>query len=153
MEAVRTVAALLLCVAGAGQWCAVNAQSAASRAEQEVRQAVQALDAAAASQDPAALRPLWADDIILTGPDGRVFVGREAALAVVAPDSMKGLKATYDDVRIRVYGNTAVVTGRSTVSGERDGTSVNQQLRYTDVFVKHGGRWLLVADQLTPVAK
>jgi ketosteroid isomerase-like protein len=64
---------------------------------------------------------------------------------------MAGLKATSDDVRIRVYGDVAVVTGRVNITGKRDGASIRDQFRYTDVFVRRGSNWRLVADQMTKV--
>ena len=58
---------------------------------------------------------------------------------------------TVDDVSVRVFGDSAVVTGRTTVTV--GGTSpVTVKLRFTDVFIRRSGRWLAVASQATSIA-
>jgi hypothetical protein len=55
---------------------------------------------------------------------------------------------TYDvdDARTRLYGNTAVVTGRVTTTHKnKEGKVVIRHSRFTDVFVWRDGRWQLVA--------
>jgi ketosteroid isomerase-like protein len=94
---------------------------------------------------------IWAEDVTLTAADGQVVTSRSAALATVNPANMAGLKAVSDDVRIRLYGDVAVVTGRVNITGQRDGASINGHFRYTDVFVRRGSNWQLVADQMTKV--
>ena len=57
---------------------------------------------------------------------------------------------TIDDVSVRVFGDAAVVTGRTTVT--TGGTSpVTVKLRFTDVFIRRSGRWLAVASQATTI--
>ena len=58
---------------------------------------------------------------------------------------------TIDDVNVRVFGDAAVVTGRTTVTA--GGTSpATVTLRFTDVFVRRSGRWLAVASHATALA-
>ncbi|MCC7308541.1 MAG: nuclear transport factor 2 family protein [Acidobacteria bacterium] len=45
-----------------------------------------------------------------------------------------------DEYKVTIYGNTAVMTHRSTVSGVR-----NVQFRSTHIWMKRGGKWLIVA--------
>jgi ketosteroid isomerase-like protein len=55
---------------------------------------------------------------------------------------------TYDvdDARTRLYGNTAVVTGRVTTTHKnKEGKVVIRHSRFTDIFVWRDGRWQLVA--------
>jgi ketosteroid isomerase-like protein len=52
---------------------------------------------------------------------------------------------------VRVYGNTAVVTGGLTEKGTRDGTAYTDTYRWTDVFVKRGGHWQAVVSQWAKV--
>jgi ketosteroid isomerase-like protein len=55
-----------------------------------------------------------------------------------------------DELNVRVYGDTAVVTGRTTA--KTGGASpVSLALRFTDVFVRRDGRWLAVASQATRI--
>ena len=55
------------------------------------------------------------------------------------------------DMQVRVYGNTAVVTGGLTESGTRNGTAYTDTYRWTDVFVKRGGHWQAVVSQWAKV--
>ena len=54
----------------------------------------------------------------------------------------------FDELSIRVFGDSAIVTGRNTVSigGAKPSTLT---LRFTDVFVRRAGRWLVVASHAT----
>lgn len=45
-----------------------------------------------------------------------------------------------DDYKVTIYGNTAVMTHRGTVEGVR-----NMQFRSTHIWMKRGGKWLVVA--------
>jgi ketosteroid isomerase-like protein len=53
-----------------------------------------------------------------------------------------------DDIRVRLYGDTAVVTGRTTAK-TTGANAVALAIRFTDVFVRREGRWLVVASQAT----
>jgi len=59
---------------------------------------------------------------------------------------LKFQSITTDDVQVRVYGNTAVETGRSTMDGQDKGQTVPRDTRFTRVWVKQEGRWQLVAN-------
>ncbi len=61
---------------------------------------------------------------------------------------------SLDDTVIRtsVYGDVAVVTGESKSSGLDKGKAFKGTEGYTEVWVKRGGRWWLVAEQITPAA-
>jgi ketosteroid isomerase-like protein len=56
-----------------------------------------------------------------------------------------------DDVRIRVYGNTAVMAGRFTAKSKFKGSAIEVRERYTAVWIKKQGRWQLVAEQGNPI--
>ena len=53
------------------------------------------------------------------------------------------------DLNVRVYGNSAVVTGRSIQKGSENGKDYSGDYRFTRVYVKQGGRWQTVALQTT----
>ena len=53
-----------------------------------------------------------------------------------------------DDIVVRTFGDSAVVTGRTVVT-TRTPTAQTVRLRFTDVFVRRNGRWLVVASQGT----
>jgi ketosteroid isomerase-like protein len=73
-------------------------------------------------------------------------------------DSMKSgnLKLSADDisdVKVRVYGNTAVVTGKSDIKGMMGGKDASGQSLFTRVFVKKGGHWQTVTLQQTKASQ
>src|SRR6266566_2137538 len=58
-----------------------------------------------------------------------------------------------EDQDMRVYGDTAVITGRITLKGKYSGKEASGQYRSINVWVNQEGRWRLVANQLTLIAK
>ncbi len=60
--------------------------------------------------------------------------------------------ATSTDMAVRVEGNTGIVTGVYPMKGrDEKGQPFDRRIRYTDVYVKRDGRWLVVASQGTPI--
>ena len=53
-------------------------------------------------------------------------------------------KATLGEEHIRVYGDIAINSGTYTFSEERDGKEVLRPARFSIVFRREGGRWLIV---------
>ena len=58
---------------------------------------------------------------------------------------------SVDDLNIRVFGDTAVVTGRSVLAGSYQGKKASVTQRFTDVFIKRDGRWQAAASQGTQI--
>ena len=95
--------------------------------------------------DAAALDRLYADDFIGVGPSGTVRT-KPQVIADFTSGTLKFQSITTDDVQVRVYENTAVETGRSTMKGEDKGKTVPQDTRFTRVWVKQQGHWRLVSN-------
>ena len=57
------------------------------------------------------------------------------------------------DLNVRVYGDTAIVTGRSVQKGMENGKDYSGDYRFTRVYVNEKGRWLTVALQTTLIQK
>jgi hypothetical protein len=58
-----------------------------------------------------------------------------------------------DEIKVRLYGDTALVTGRSTAKGKDHHGKMDDQRRWTRVLVRHDGRWQFVGYQGTPIPK
>lgn len=58
---------------------------------------------------------------------------------------------SFDDEKVRGYGDIAIVTGRGTFNGRRNGAPVNHVIRFTNVWVERRGAWQLVNYQATPI--
>ena len=95
--------------------------------------------------DAVALDRIYADDFIGVGPSGTVRTKAQVLLDFTSGD-LKFQSIITDDVQVRVYGNTAVETGRSTMIGQDKGKVVPRDNRFTRVWVKQQGRWRLVAN-------
>jgi len=95
--------------------------------------------------DAAALDRLYAEDFIGIGPSGTVRT-KAQVIADFTSGSLRFQSITTDDVQWRVYGDTAVETGRSTMNGQDRGKTVPRDNRFTRVWVKRKGSWRLVAN-------
>jgi ketosteroid isomerase-like protein len=97
------------------------------------------------------IEALLAPDWAVTDPSGKVL-SRQQVMDEAFVSSDRDITAmTIDDVRVRVFGDTAVVTGRTRATGTQQGTSVSVVLRFTDVFVRSDAGWQVVASQGTIV--
>jgi len=140
------MAVLVLMVAptGVGQ-----AQSARSSHGTSVEDPIRKLDheriQAQLHADAAALDRIYAADFIGVGPSGTVRTKPQVILDLMSGD-LKFRSITTEDVQVRVYGNAAVETGRSTMNGQDKGRTVPRDTRFTRVWVKQLGRWRLVAN-------
>jgi ketosteroid isomerase-like protein len=119
-------------------------KSAAGGTEKAVAALEQQWLKAQQTSNPDLLAPLLADGFIDTSSDGKVF-GKTEALAAI-----KGSKydsAEYTDLKVSVFGNTAIATGGFKGSGtDQDGKPVVSPERWTDTWVKMpGGKWQCVA--------
>ena len=123
-------------------------QSAGTQAS-SIEQAIKQLDGeriqAQVGADAAALDRIYADDFIGVGPSGTVRTKKQV-ISDFTSGTLKFQSITTDEVQVRVYENTAVETGLSTMNGKDKGKSVPRNTRFTRVWVKQQGHWRLVAN-------
>jgi len=111
------------------------------------------LSEALANEDAAVLNRLWSDDLVFTSPNGHM-TNKTQRLAGQKPSAQSAQLANInDEVKVRVYGNTAVVTVLSTWKGKAGTQEFSDQYQATHVWVKQRGKWQLVAAHVTPVKK
>ena len=118
---------------------------ATTRAEQAVQQQDHERIRAQITADSVALRRIYADDFLGIGPTG-VVRNKAEVIADFTTHALTYQSITTAEVRVRVYGNTAVETGRSTMVGQDRGKDVPRENRFTRVWVMTDGRWQLVAN-------
>jgi ketosteroid isomerase-like protein len=140
------IAVLCLTVASMG---VAQKQSASSSQETSVEETIRKMDneriQAQIHADAAALDRIYADDFIGVGPSGRVRTKAQVISDFTSGD-LKFQSITTDEVQVRVYENTAVETGVSTMVGQDKGKAVPRDTRFTRVWVKQQGHWRLVAN-------
>ncbi len=147
------MAAVVLTVAPMG---VAQKQSAGNSQRISVEEVIKKLDderiQAQIHADAAALDRIYAADFIGVGPSGRVRTKPQVISDFTSGD-LKFQSITTDDVQVRVYENTAVETGRSTMIGQDKGQTVPRDTRFTRVWVKQQGRWRLVANHYSAEAR
>ena len=118
--------------------------------EEEIRRIESEWGDAFEKRDMEALDRFMADDYILTDPLGSVRTKAES-LAAIERNEVYFESTKSDNVKVRINGDTAVVTGRSTFRGRYKGWSMAGQYQYTDVLVKRRGSWQAVGSHITAV--
>ena len=97
-------------------------------------------------RDKAFFERIEADEFVFTDSAGGLTTKAEDVASLDKPaGEFKLISYVPDDMKVRVYGNTAVVTGRTTTKLQSKDREVTNRSRFTDVFVKRNGRWQLVA--------
>jgi ketosteroid isomerase-like protein len=124
-------------------------QSASEDERSSIDQAIRRLDneriQAQIHADAPALDRIYADDFIGVGPSGTVRT-KPQVISDFTSGNLKFQSITTDEVKVRVYENTAVGTGLSTMVGQDKGKAVPRDTRFTRVWVKQQGHWRLVAN-------
>jgi hypothetical protein len=100
--------------------------------------------------DAAALDRILADDVTAVAGIG-VEDNKASILADVRSGDLKYKKLTYDHRKIRIYGDTAVVTSHAEVVANYKEKDLSGELLVTRVYVKQNGTWKLVSIQSTRI--
>jgi ketosteroid isomerase-like protein len=56
---------------------------------------------------------------------------------------------TVEDFEVRLYGDVALLSGRTLMTGKHDGKPFTSNYRYIDIYVKRGGAWKIASVQIT----
>jgi ketosteroid isomerase-like protein len=126
-----------------GQMASDDVKQNLMRMEQEDTQAFIKGDTAVIDRDVA-------DSMAFTAPDGSTSTKADTISSIKSGD-LKFESSVLSDFKVMQYGDTAVVTYTSTDKGSYKGQDISGTFRWTDVWVKHGGKWQCVASQGTPV--
>ena len=124
----------------------------ASGAEQEVAALNRAWADAIVRGDMEALDRLFANDMTVTSGNGTVRNKAQEMDDLRPSADIKTYFFNTEDVRVRVFGNSAVVTGHAKWRINLKGKDTDIERRYTLVFIKQNGRWQIVAQQLSRIA-
>jgi ketosteroid isomerase-like protein len=105
--------------------------------------------------DVATANRLLADDYLGINPDGTLETKADA-LAQQRSGTLKITRIEPENVKVRVYGDTAVVTSRVQVEGHNGDHDVSGQYHYTRVYSRRSGEWKIVsfeASRIPPGSK
>jgi ketosteroid isomerase-like protein len=81
------------------------------------------------------------------------IVERDADIARFASGELKPESITDEDLKVSVYDDVAIVTGRENMKGPYKGRTVKLAIPFTNVFVWRDGRWQLVTHHATEAAE
>jgi ketosteroid isomerase-like protein len=102
-------------------------------------------------RDASFVQRIAADDFTFIGPNGNMVDKADYVKSMTGDTVFTGFK--IDNLKIRTYGDAAVVIGLATITAKTKGEDESGQYSFTDVFVKQKGEWKAVSGQVTPVAK
>ena len=123
-----------------------------SDVEQQLKAWEKDFSRAVISNDAEAIGKSLADDWVIIDPDGGI-VDRARFLGVIKSGMLTHDLMESEDVQVRNYGETAVLTALTKTKAKFAGQAFTTQERATDVFVKRDGRWQCVFSQLTTFKK
>jgi len=91
-----------------------------------------------------------ADNGTFTDPGGMVM-NKAQTIAMFKSGELKIESTKIDDMKVQVFGKTAIVNYRTTDKGTFKGRDISGQVRWTETFIKMDGKWKMVASQGTPI--
>ena len=118
--------------------------------ERELTQLVKDLNEAVVKADVAVLERMLHEDYVHNRPSG-VVEDRAQYLENRKARRVDFESLVPDEIKVRVYGDTAIVTGRSTAKGKDQYGKMDEQRRCTRVLVRRDGRWQFVHYHGTPI--
>lgn len=127
---------------------ALNA-AAATPTEQLIQQA-NAWDKAIIRKDAAAISANMAEDFRQISARGDVS-GKAAFIEAITSPKLVINPYGVEDMDVRFYGDVALVSGRTRMTGSWDGKPFGSHYRYVDVYVRKDGQWRVSSVQITEI--
>ena len=121
-------------------------------AEEELLKIEKEFAEAIVRNDLEGIRRFVTEDWIIVDPNGEI-VDRTRFFEVIKSGALTHDTMESEDFRVRVYGDSAVVTAVTSAKGKFMGEEFSTRERATDAFVKRDGRWQCVLTHLTRFPK
>jgi hypothetical protein len=122
----------------------------APKSEQELMKVLDQLTEAYLRADTDVINRIYADDCIITGSTGAVMTKADL-LKYLKSGAVRYESYERDDLLLRLYGTTAVISAAITSKSMSQGRESTGRSRVITVWVKQGGKWRFVAGQGTPI--
>ena len=122
----------------------------APKSEQELMKVLDQLTEAYLRADTDVINRIYADDCIITGSTGAVMTKADLVKHLKS-GAVKYGSYERDDLLLRLYGTTAVISAAVTSKSMSQGRESTGRSRVVTVWVKQGGKWRLVSGQGTPI--
>ena len=114
--------------------------------QDDVTAATRAWAEAYNSRDPQKIQALYAPDAVFWGTSSPTLRDTPALIGEYFKNSPSQPNARVElgEFKVRVWGDTAASTGSYTFTDMRDGQAVRRPARFSFVFHKQEGRWMIV---------
>src|SRR2546423_13558191 len=122
-----------------------------SNIEQEFRDLDRGWIAAYLQGDTELFDRIWIDGFVFTFPFGQC-TNKVQEIANLRSGNLTFESLYTDNIKVRVYGKTAVMAGRLTMKGQYKDRDISGQYSYTDVLDKQQKCWRIVASHATRLA-
>ncbi len=117
-----------------------------SKIEAELMQIERDIGDANVRRDKAYFERIEGEEFIFTDSGGGLTTKAEDIASLDKPaGEFKLVSYVAEDMQVRLYGDTAVVIGRAITTTRGKDREIVGKSRFTDVFVRRGGRWQIVA--------
>lgn len=126
--------------------CAMRLDPASTMAQ--LKRQADAWDRAIVAKDLEGIAGNMCDDFRQIGGDGAVE-NRESFLRDLIADDLRIDPYTVDEFEIRLYGDTALLSGRTRMTGQDAGVPFAVHYRYIDVYIRTAGVWKVCSVQTT----
>jgi len=129
----------------------VTTSTVLSDAAQDLIRLEQQMTDALVRSDAQAIETLWADDLVWIGINGKTSSKAEqlAGMKAPAPSSAPALSAKNNEMKVRIYGDTALVMVRSTWTTRTESLESKSDYTATHVWRKQRGKWKLVSAHIS----
>jgi len=127
-------------------------QSNRNEMEKEVLKVEEEFGQAMIKNDADKIGTFLADDWIIIDPDGGI-IDKVRFLSAIRSGALTHEAMDSQDVRVRVFGTTTIVTALTSSKAKYMGQEFSTRERATDVFVKLDGKWQCVITHLTTFTK
>lgn len=138
-----TAAAVVLCSASSIRVVIGQSNRTTSVGEQEIAKIESELATAFLKGDAGVCRRVMADDWVGVDDEGMLFDKATLVKDLVSGD-LKITTGKKDDLKVRIYGDTAIAIYRLTQNMTYKGHDASGAYRSTDIFVKRDGQWQMV---------
>ncbi|MEO8058587.1 MAG: nuclear transport factor 2 family protein [Burkholderiales bacterium] len=109
-------------------------------------------DKAIVRKDRAAIAANMTEDFRQIGSSGEVET-KDSFVRDLVSDELVIDPYTVEDFEIRLYGDTALLSGRTRMTGRYAGKPFKTHYRYIDIYVRVNGRWKVCSVQTTRIAE
>lgn len=107
-------------------------------------------DAAIVRKDRAAIEANMAEDFRQIDGDGDIETKTSFVNGLVS-DKLVIDPYKVEDFEVRLYGNVALLSGRTRMTGRYDGKPFKSHYRYIDIYAQRDGKWQIVSVQISRI--